>query len=220
MKSNQGVGYYQNSRGEVAPFLPPSYSKVLEVGCGDGAFSVNLDSRCEHWGVEPVAEAAARASLRLHKVLGGTFQEVAGRLPDGYFDLVVCNDVIEHMPDHDEFLRTIKTKMTAAGYLVGSIPNVRHARHLYHLLVEKDWRYAGAGTLDRTHLRFFTEKSWRRALGEHGFIVEKCQGITPATQWGNRLVIRLIELMTLGYYGDIGFFQFGFRARCPEAKEA
>jgi 2-polyprenyl-3-methyl-5-hydroxy-6-metoxy-1,4-benzoquinol methylase len=220
MKPNQGIGYYENSRGEVAPFLPGRYARVLEVGCGEGAFSANLDARCEQWGVEPVAEAAARASRRLHKVLAGTYQEVYGQLPDGYFDLVVCNDVVEHMPNHDEFLRTIKAKMAPDSYLVGSVPNVRHARHLYHLLVEKDWQYADAGTLDRTHLRFFTERSWRRTLAAHGFVVEECRGITPATQRGSRMVIRLIELLTLGYYADIRFFQFGFRARLTKAGRA
>jgi 2-polyprenyl-3-methyl-5-hydroxy-6-metoxy-1,4-benzoquinol methylase len=205
--------YFRHERREVAEFLPREYRRVLEVGCGEGVFSAHLKAPCEYWGIEPSAGAAARASRKLYRVLGGTYQEVYGQLPDHYFDLVICNDVIEHLPDHDEFLRAIQRKMDAGGRLVGSIPNVRYVWNLYGLLVEKDWRYADEGTLDRTHLRFFTEKSWRRTLAEHGFLVEELRGINESTGAIWSKVLKLIEAGTLGHYRDIKFLQFGFRAR-------
>ena len=89
----------------------------------------------EIWGVEPNPEAAARASNKLDRVLTGTYDSVASELPDCYFDLVICNDVIEHMPDYDAFLEAIKLKMCPSGHVVGSVPNVRHVTCLFKLLI-------------------------------------------------------------------------------------
>jgi 2-polyprenyl-3-methyl-5-hydroxy-6-metoxy-1,4-benzoquinol methylase len=95
--------YYEQGRSEVAKFLPNNYSKVLEIGCGTGNFYGNVRQDCEYWGIEPLRAAAQSASKKLHKVLIGKFEEVNQQLPDYYFDLVICNDVIEHMSDHDAF---------------------------------------------------------------------------------------------------------------------
>ena len=45
--------YFSNKREEIASFLPSSYSKVLEIGCGEGNFIENLKQPFEYWGVEP-----------------------------------------------------------------------------------------------------------------------------------------------------------------------
>ncbi len=155
---------------------------------------------------------------RLHTVIRGTFEEAQPRLPQRYFDVVVCNDVIEHMPDHDSFLDAIKTHMAPNGVLVGSIPNVRHYVNLFDMLVGKDWRYRDIGTMDRTHLRFFTERSLRRSFTQHGYRIEAFRGINSGLQWqGEGLLKRypffgLAALVgSLGYYRDIRHLQFGFR---------
>ena len=151
--------YSANLRSEVAAFLPTQYHKVLEIGCSYGTFRKNLEQPNEYWGIEPNPAVAQEAGQYLDKVLTGLFEEVLDQLPDSYFDLVICNDVIEHMADPDWFLELIKSKMTANASLVGSIPNVRHISNLKALLIQKDWQYEDAGILDRTHLKFFTQKS-------------------------------------------------------------
>ena len=175
---NNNPSYYLNTRPEVAAFLPAGATRVLEIGCGAGSFRRNFPGPVEYWGVEAVPTVALEARALLDRVLPGTFREVYDALPDGYFDLVVCNDVIEHMADHDDFLQAIQAKMRAGGsHLVGSVPNVRYITNLYALLVRKDWQYADAGILDRTHLRFFTRRSLERSLCLHGYHVERLAGI-------------------------------------------
>lgn len=107
--------------------------------------------------------------VKLRKALD---DRTAAALPDQHFDMVICNDVIEHMVDHDHFLEHIKTKMRPGACIVGSIPNVRHLTALFKLLVAKDWPYSASGILDRTHLRFFTENS----TITHGVHREEGQG--------------------------------------------
>ena len=102
--------YYDQVRPEVARLLPENYSKVLEIGCGKGLFRNNLTKENEYWGVEPVESQAKEAEKHLDKVLHGIYDDVADEIPDHEFDLVVCNDVIEHMVDHEKFFRDIKKK--------------------------------------------------------------------------------------------------------------
>jgi len=205
--------YYDGGRSEIAPLIPREYSTVLEVGCGEGNFSRNLRSDCRIWGCEPNKLAAKKAAKKLTKVLVGKYEAVAGKLPDQYFDLVICNDVIEHMEDHDWFFDSIAAKMKPSGVLVGSIPNIRHIRTLYQLIFKKDWLYQDSLTLDRTHLRFFTRKSLLRTFGEHGFTVEEFVGINGTQSMFNRVVLFFINLITLWRHRDIEHLQFAFRVR-------
>lgn len=213
MSANADAEYYAKHRPEVVPFLPRAPTRVLEIGCGEGRFRANLPRTCEYRGVEPSAEAGRVAAAVLDAVLIGTYGEVAAKLPPHYFDVVICNDVIEHMPDHDAFLEDIKQKMAPGAYLVGSVPNVRYLPNLSQVLIAKEWRYEAFGVLDRTHLRFFTRRSWERTLREHGFVVETIAGIngvTPGATWPRRLAKR-VAIAILG--ADTRFLQFGFRVR-------
>jgi 2-polyprenyl-3-methyl-5-hydroxy-6-metoxy-1,4-benzoquinol methylase len=177
-------------------FLPSTYSTVLEVGCAEGTFSRHLNAS-ERWGVESDAESARIAGNALNRVLRGSYDVVAADIPDEYFDIVICNDVIEHMRDHDWFFKSIYRKIRKQGFLIGSIPNVRHIRNLFELLILKDWRYREIGILDRTHLRFFTEKSLIRSLTESEFIIEQFNGINKSRGIFPKIIMGTISIASL-----------------------
>jgi 2-polyprenyl-3-methyl-5-hydroxy-6-metoxy-1,4-benzoquinol methylase len=210
--------YGLTDRSEIASFLPKQYKTVLEIGCSKGGFKASLHPNVEIWGVEPNELAAGEASSRGYKVLTGRYDEVADQCPDNYFDVVICNDVIEHMVDHDKFLEDIKIKIKKDGHLVGSIPNVRHFGNLFRLLVQKDWKYENQGVLDRTHLRFFTEKSLYRTFAGNGYVIDELKGINSdfdkpkkARQLLRNAVLLFFILVSFGYFRDIKNQQFGFR---------
>lgn len=210
---NDGNDYFAHDRPEVAGLLPQVYQRVLEIGCGEGRFRRHLSQQCHYTGVEPSPTAAAIARLAIDEVFTGTFDQVAQQLPLQSFDLVICNDVIEHMADHDKFLGEIQRYMAPGAWLVGSVPNVRYFFHLWDLLIRKDWPYKDQGILDRTHLRFFTHRSWRRTLSSHGFVVERLCGLNQPN-WGERLVRRWLKLGAATVIGsDSKFLQIGFAAR-------
>ena len=210
--------YYTSVREEMVALLPPLApgATILEIGCAEGKFSSNFTGDRVYWGIEPTPEVARIAATRLDRVLVGTFREVFDQLPDRSFDCVVCNDVVEHMDDHDWFLQAIKPKLREGGVLVGSIPNVRYLTNLFHLVVRKDWQYADQGTLDRTHLRFFTERSLRRTFATNGYAIEAFKGINGST-WARarRLRDKGLEIakwavgVVLG--SDTRHLQFAFR---------
>lgn len=219
-------GYRDNARPEVMALLPPLRPglKVLEIGCGEGNFCTQIDDAAEIWGVEPYPPSAEIARQRMHTVLAAMFDEVKAQLPRHHFDLVICNDVIEHMTDHDSFLSEIVDYMSEDSLLVGSLPNVRYHENLYNLLVRRDWEYQDWGVLDRTHFRFFTFGSARRALERAGFEVILMRGLNPYRIRGktwNSMLRRAFaygsRLLTLGHAGDTKFIQIGFLAR-PKAR--
>ncbi len=206
-------GYYGFKRPEMAFFLPAEYHKVLEIGCGEGEFTGHLKPEAEVWGIEPEPRAAAAAGRKMKRVLVGNYEDVHREIPEDYFDLVIANDVIEHMPDHDAFFVSIKRRMIPGGRLVASIPNVRHWSILRELVWKKDWRYTDAGILDKTHLRIFTGRSLKRTLQEHDFAIEKFNGINPMEFNRKSLFPYFLRWITLGYYGDILYYQFGMCVR-------
>lgn len=214
----QMESYFCNPRREILTFLPTHYEKVLEVGCGAGAFHADLNSGIEYWGVDPSESAQRVMSGRVHRFLLGFLEDVASDLPDNYFDLIVINDVMEHTPNHETFLLKLKAKLTAGGSLVGSVPNVRYVLNLKELLLQKDWAYqASGGVLDETHLRFFTQKSLIRSLNRAGFVVEQCEGIN-AIWWSRhraRMVVKRVFYGAVGVFlgRDVPYLQFAFRCK-------
>jgi len=200
-------------------FIPERRRTVLEVGCGLGRFAASIPGVAEAWGVEPNEDAAEVAKGQLYRVIQATFDVARKDLPANYFDVVVCNDVIEHMIDHDQFLEDAKTLLTPGGVLVASIPNVRFYLNLFELVCARDWEYREAGILDRTHLRFFTERSLRRTLDQHGYRIEDLRGINGGlkferTKWGIATYLFGYGLIALsfGRFRDIAFQQFAVRA--------
>lgn len=209
------ANYYTHHRREMIPALPQTYNRVLEVGCGEGRFRANLDQRNEYWGLEPVPAAAEIARGVLDHVLVGTYEQRVEALPAQYFDLVICNDVIEHMTDHDYFFQSIQSKLSPGGVLVASIPNVRHVLNLYELLVKKDWEYKEAGILDKTHFRFFTEKSLRKTLAKHHLQIEYFQGINQYE--GDSFLKGLFGRLVTNILGkDTRYLQFAIRVSKAE----
>ena len=205
------INYYNADRRELLPFLPKNYSRVLEIGCGEALFTRQLKKESEIWGIEMVPDVAKVAKKHLNNLLVGTYFDTFSQLPDNYFDLIICNDVIEHMADHDQFFRTIKLKMTNGGHIVGSVPNMRHWRNLFNLLVFRDWKYANSGILDRTHLRFFTEKSLKRTFAEHDFLIDAFGGTVYSKKKFNRFIHKLLTVLSLGNLADTKYHQFLFR---------
>ena len=103
--------------------------------------------------------------------------------------------------------------------LIGSIPNVRYYENVMQFLLEKDWMYRDYGILDRTHMAFFTAKSLRRTLERSGFKVARLTGINPKRGFTGSARDKLylagthaLSALTLGYFSDLKYLQFGFQA--------
>lgn len=162
-------------------FVPATASSVLEVGCNTGAFAAELRvmyPECFMVGIEPEDERAVVARQVFDEVVTGAFPALRSAVArEGGFDLIVCNDVLEHIAEPGEALTSMLDMMSKDGMLVASIPNVRHVSAVGPLLLKGEWEYKDSGVLDRTHLRFFTERSIRRLFIESGWRIVRMEGI-------------------------------------------
>jgi len=172
--------YYENNvREEMLKYLPETAKKILDIGCGNGAFSslVKEKNNAEVWGIELMEEEAKVAVDVLDKVFVGNCEKHIEGLPEQYFDVIYMNDVLEHLVDPYSVLEILKSKLAPNGVVISSIPNVRFFRTFSKVLFAKDWKYEGHGVMDKTHLRFFTGKSIRRMYEELGYTISTHEGI-------------------------------------------
>lgn len=215
MTMSDRCAYPNNARNNMCQFVPIGAEKVLDIGCNMGAFgkSLKADRAIEVWGVEPNPNAAEKASRLLDRVINAPFDaDVA--LPDSAFDVVVFNDVLEHLVDPWEALRIAARKLRPGGRVVASIPNLRQVDNLVHILLEGDFRYEPLGIRDRTHLRFFTRKSAVRLFEESGYRVEYLQGINE--DWWTPSLWRRLAFRIFGKcLEDTKYTQFAVVA-CPQ----
>ena len=176
---NKPQGYYDNVREEMLKYLPETAQKILDIGCGNGAFAsvVKQKNDAEVWGIELMEEEAKVAVEVLDKVFVGGCEKYIDGLPEHYFDVIYLNDVLEHLADPYSVLETLKSKLAPNGVVISSIPNVRFFRTFSKVLFAKDWKYDGHGVMDKTHLRFFTGKSIKRMFEELGYSVLIHEGI-------------------------------------------
>ncbi|HUO65269.1 MAG TPA: class I SAM-dependent methyltransferase [Terriglobales bacterium] len=152
--------------------------RALDVGAADG-FLAELLTR-QGWQVtalERDPEQAAKARGRCHEVIVADLDEAAPRL-EGAFDAIVYGDVLEHLSDPLPALVALNRSLAPGGRILVSVPNVAHLWVRLSLLLGR-WDYADRGILDRTHVRFFTRRSFTRFLGDAGLEIEELVA-TPA----------------------------------------
>lgn len=164
--------------------LVPRGSTVLDVGCATGYLAEALTARgCAVDGIEYDASAAEKARPHLgHLVVGDLVtMDLARELGDRRYDVIVCADILEHLPDPVDVLRRLVTLLRPGGAVVISIPNVAHGS-LRLALLQGRWTYTETGLLDRTHIRFVTRQSLHELLTEAGVVA-----VDVRTTWRDTL---------------------------------
>lgn len=204
---------YYGERTEMLQFIPADARRLLDVGCGTGLFSKNLKLRQESdvWGIEIDMDAAEKAGVILDHVVCGDILSSLDKIPDNYFDVIIFNDVLEHLYDPSGILKLMKNKLSVNGIIVASIPNVRHYKLLLKLVFKKEWRYESEGTLDWTHIRFFTRRSIEEMFSDCGYDVKKIVGLNRS----KHPMLHIINLFSVGMLSDTLNLQYAVVA-APE----
>jgi 2-polyprenyl-3-methyl-5-hydroxy-6-metoxy-1,4-benzoquinol methylase len=203
---SNSINYYRHGRPEMLRRVPSNVERVLELGCAEGAFAAAVKQRtgAEVWGIEFDPRIAGRASAVIDRVLVGDADERIAEVPDSHFDVIVCNDVLEHLVDPLRTLVTLRRKLRPAGVVVASIPNIRYAPALSRILFQRDFPKDDEGIFDRTHLHFFTRKSIVRMFENAGYTLHRIDGINP--HYGP--LAALFTVLSLGYGADSFYLQY------------
>ena len=171
---------------------------ILDVGCAHGWFlEAAKNNGFEVLGIEPDLNVYKATSERGLPVRQGFFPGALSA--NEKFDVIVFNDVFEHIPDVEAVLAGCRAHLNAGGMLVLNLPSsqgvfYKLARLLSRLgfngFFERLWQKG----LPSPHLHYFNSKNLHRLLQDNDFEVVAA---------GRLSTLRLKGLFTrVSYTGD------------------
>jgi SAM-dependent methyltransferase len=156
----------------AALYAAPGATQLLDVGCAHGWFLEAASARFSVCGIEPDRAIAQRARAQGLPVRDGYFPD-ALQLGER-FDVIVFNDVIEHIPDIDRALAACNKRLREQGLLILNLPNSKGfffrlskllARLGWHGPFERLWQKG----LPSPHVHYFDANNLAGLVGQHGF---------------------------------------------------
>jgi SAM-dependent methyltransferase len=150
----------------------PGARRLLDVGCAHGWFLETARERFEVLGIEPDAVVGGRTAARGLPVRPGYFPDALH--PGETFDLIVFNDVIEHIPDIQGALDACHARLGEGGLLILNLPN--SAGFFYRLskaFARMGWRSPferlWQKDLPSPHVHYFQKGNLERLVVSRGF---------------------------------------------------
>jgi 2-polyprenyl-6-hydroxyphenyl methylase/3-demethylubiquinone-9 3-methyltransferase len=143
--------------------------RVLDLGCGDGAFAAQLTAAgAQVTAVDVAAEALRRAALRAPAARLLRVEEGAPLpLEEDAFDVVWLGETLEHVADVTGLLAEVRRVLRWGGTLLVTTPNQARAAIALEALAGRPLERRLDPRAD--HLRFFTARTLREVLGAAGF---------------------------------------------------
>lgn len=153
--------------------------KVLDVGCATGLVAQKLkENHCEVTGIEIDPEQADVARDACQEILVGDVETMDLALAPLSFDVLLMADVLEHLKDPLGTLGKLSRFLSKGGFILVVLPNIAHFYFRLKLLMGQ-FDYQERGTLDKSHLRFFTLKTAKRLVVNAGFEIESIDVTVP-----------------------------------------
>ena len=148
--------------------------RLLDIGCGDGHIVAPLKGYHELHAVE-ASSAAAELARAKGIVVDVCDAESALPFERDFFDIVVASEVIEHVVRTDHFLHEINRVLKLGGHLILTTPNVASLTSLAMMIFMDLPPYMSA-RYRSPHVRDFTIRTMKMALGNHGFKTLEVRG--------------------------------------------
>jgi len=190
-------------------------SKVLDIGCGEGAFAQEIPEGYQVYGLDILRECLNQA-----KAQGFTKSWIladASRLPfkDQSFDVVTSHHVIEHVKDHEKMVLEIVRVLVYGGFLIITTPTRGTLGRL--LMLHRNAQ--GNPVLSPDHIREYESlkefvRLMTRCSDNQLKVVKKTSRSVRATlyrlcRWF--LVCKRIKFPALFYYND----NYVIMRKCP-----
>jgi 2-polyprenyl-3-methyl-5-hydroxy-6-metoxy-1,4-benzoquinol methylase len=167
---------------DVVRSLAIEHPKILDFGCGTGWLTERLAEFGEATGIdlaENVIAAAQSRAPHIRFIAGDIFQM---RLPSAYYDIVVSQEVIAHVPDQTAYIERAADLLKSRGYLILTTPNK-------FVMDRSDWPPQPPEHIER----WLAMADLKRLLCRRFRIIHACS-IVPL---GNHGILRLINSQKL-----------------------
>jgi len=169
-------------------------AKIVELGCGDGSLVMEVANALgirDVYGVDIDEVALKKAEDRGVKVFKADLNSDPLPFKDGFFDVVLMEEVIEHLINPDNAIREAHRVLKAGGAFLLSTPNLAWWLNRLALLFGYQPYWSEVSTLYNVgkfrrdqrlplsgHLRLYTHRALKQLLELHGFRVIASKGIT------------------------------------------
>lgn len=166
--------YYLYPRLELIGMIEEPEGKemrILDIGCGCGAMMSRLKGiypKAVTYGIELIERAAEIAS-HMGEVVCADVEAMEMPWPEEFFDYVIMGDVLEHLRRPDIVLKKVYKLLKKKGYIIVSMPNMKHYSVMLPLLVKDVFPYSNAGILDTTHLKMYTGTEIQKLIVGSGY---------------------------------------------------
>jgi SAM-dependent methyltransferase len=104
--------------------------RIIDLGCGAGWLSGILGNFGPTVGVELSSVAVEKAARKYPYVQFIQADILEWQCPEGEFDVVVSQEVLEHVPDQAKYLDVVWRLLKPGGHLILTTPNARTCRAL------------------------------------------------------------------------------------------
>ncbi len=193
--------YFSGIRNDIIELIQCNNCNILEIGCGEGNTLVELKRQGKAKFVIGIDIVNLNQSSKLDKFILADIENDNIDLPEEYFDIIICADVLEHLKDPWNALRKIRKFLKPNGILLASIPNIREIKTLISIVIKGNFKYVDAGILDKTHLRFFCKKNIIELFESSGYKIGKITfNLSPKRKFLLKLSFGLLkEFLVIQY---------------------
>lgn len=152
----------------------PIGSNLLDIGAAHGWFLDEVEKSYVTSGIEPDIDFIQALKDSKHEIKIGFFPDVLSA--DEIFDIIVFNDVLEHIPDTNNVLSACHKHLSNDGILLINCPSSGGIFYLLSkvtsifgitVLFDRMWQ----NNLPSPHLHYFNTKNLSFALNKNNFTV-------------------------------------------------
>jgi SAM-dependent methyltransferase len=166
-------------------YLVKPGQRVLDIGCGSCVSLLEVRNLgAESWGIETDPNVRAIADHFGLTVHIGSIHD--NPFPGADFDLIVLNQVIEHVPDPIALLKLVRGRLRPGGKVVLAFPNAGSLNKRFSQRQWINWHIP-------YHLHHYNKRSFALIAKQAGYRVASARTITP----------NLWTVLQLRAFGDV-----------------
>jgi len=198
--------YYQNLRTEILELIPEGPNSVLDVGCGAGYTLIKLKTLKKAAEVTGIDIVNLNQNNYLDKFIMCNLDNEIPSLPENYYDVIICADILEHLKNPFNVLKTFVKFLSKTGIFIISLPNFREIATLFSIIIKGRFKYTNSGICDITHLRFFCKKDMIDLIKNSGLTISKIKYYLKYKR-------ALFDKLTCGIFSEFLVKQYIFIAK-------
>lgn len=149
--------------------------KILDIGCWTGDIIHPFVKKNTCFGTDISDNALKAANDRGIMTYKLNFEEDDFPFDKGFFDIILCSEVLEHLIDQDTLLKKIYQILKKDGLFICSVPNI-NTPISWFIQIFLDLPPKNSARYRSVHYRDFTYRSAKKMLELNGFEISKISG--------------------------------------------